>query len=172
MKNYEETKLRNWFVLALFILFTTVVVFYQSTNSLREASESRLHAYKVMETVQSTLVDMIDAETGERGYIIMGDPSYLEIYNDGRKKINGDIKNIGQLITGDLSQQQRLSRVVPLINERLDHFVNIIHIRKEQGIEAASVFVREDAQKKLMYRIRQALAEMSVEENKINYTQV
>jgi len=167
MKNYEETKLRNWFVLALFILFTTVVVFYQSTNSLREASESRLHAYKVMETVQSTLVDMIDAETGERGYIIMGDPSYLEIYNDGRKKINGDIKNIGQLITGDLSQQQRLSRVVPLINERLDHFVNIIHIRKEQGIEAASVFVREDAQKKLMYRIRQALAEMSVEENRL-----
>jgi len=166
-KNFKEIKLRNWFVLALLILLTTLATFIYNTNHLREASEWRIHTYRVLEAIQSTLVDMLDAETRERGYIIFGDPSFLGIYKDERKKIDDDIRNIGQLTVDNSFQQHGLKSVTVLINERLDQFARIIDLRKELGFEAAIELDRKNAQQKLTVRIRQALAEMGTEENSL-----
>jgi CHASE3 domain sensor protein len=53
------------------------------TGKLREfgeASEARKHSHEVLMTINETEARLVDAETGQRGYLLTGDPAYLAPY--------------------------------------------------------------------------------------------
>lgn len=69
------------FGVALLILSIVGVAAYRSTIGLVEASDAVAHTHHVIEKLKSVFSQLKNIETGERGYIITGRPSYLEQYN-------------------------------------------------------------------------------------------
>jgi CHASE3 domain sensor protein len=58
------------------------------------AGEAVEHSEAVKVTLQQVLLTTIDAETGERGFIITGENSYLEPYDRARAAIADDIARL------------------------------------------------------------------------------
>ena len=56
-----------------FVLYSSIVAFTVSARSLRETVEFR-------DTLSDVLIELLNAETGQRGFLIKGDELYLEPY--------------------------------------------------------------------------------------------
>jgi CheY-like chemotaxis protein/CHASE3 domain sensor protein len=83
----------------------------------------------------------VDAETGERGYIITGDPKYLEPYNDAKLKLLQHLDKARELTVDNPAQQKNLSELSGRLDVLLKHLEECIKLRREQGFQ--------DAQKEL-----------------------
>ena len=100
----------------------------------------------------------VDAETGERGYIITGDPIYLEPFNASRFQLEEHLKKVKQLTVDNPAQQKNLDNLEPRINTLVGHLENCIEVRKTKGFEAAEQLVATGLGKLTLDDIRNRVA--------------
>lgn len=69
---------------------------YHNIRQMNEDEILVIHTQNVMSALESILSLAKDAETGQRGYIIIGEPTYLEPYNAAVASINERLKLLEQ----------------------------------------------------------------------------
>jgi len=160
-------KLTVGLALAFAILLLVAVLSYSSL--VRSADDRRwvTHTRLVLEGLDTFQIDLINAETGQRGYIITGDESYLEPYNDSLARILQSFRELRELTADNATQQRALDHLEPLLTAKLAELQHRIDIRKEQGLTAAAVAVAEGSGKILMDQIRALAASMKQEEERL-----
>jgi PAS domain S-box-containing protein len=117
----RKTRLADGALLALVALLTAVAAF--AAWRLYSTAENRYvkEAFPIRSTVRDTLIEMLNEETGVRGYLISGDQSSLQPYRDARAALAGDMAALNRLATrrpeiaADVADAERLTR-------RLDRF--------------------------------------------------
>jgi len=77
------------------------------------------HTHEVLASLEAALSSLKDAETGQRGYLLTGDPAYLEPYRDAVSRFRGQVAELRQLTLDNPAQTARLLRVEQLAGERL-----------------------------------------------------
>lgn len=80
--------------------------------NLDRANESNLLAQQTLETInrlKNLLVNIQDAERGERGYLIIGDPIFLEPYISASINLNQEIALLKENLAHNSAQQRRLA---------------------------------------------------------------
>ena len=150
---------------ALAILIFVGILSYRSILRNEDDKVWVTHTHLVLEQVDAVMVDLLNAETGERGYILTGETSFLEPYDYGIEHIAAHLKELRELTVDNPVQQARLARVEPLISERLTMLHDRIEARKQQGLISGAEIVRQGPGKQHMDRIRAELADMTQEEN-------
>src|SRR5258706_12855934 len=91
-------KMERRIVFLGFALAAAISVFagyesYRNTVRFSEASEWRKHTYEVLRNIDATAAGLVDAETGQRGYLLTGDEIYLEPYRAAVKDVGQTIGN-------------------------------------------------------------------------------
>jgi methyl-accepting chemotaxis protein len=166
MKWSIGAKIGTGFALGLAILVVLGVLSYQNTTELIAAAESVKHTYQILGKLDGTVQAMTDAETGNRGFILTGEDTYLEPYIAGAAKVGALLRELRQLISVP-SQQKRLDALEPLVTARLDFIKVNIDIRRTNGFKPALDRVLTGQGKKAMDDIRQVVAAMTDEENRL-----
>ena len=149
-------------VLLLLSLNTAVSLLgsYRLTQ-LRERVE-HIHAELLgIERLYSTAVD---AETGQRGYLLTGEERYLEPYRQALSRVGQEREQLHSLLADDPAQQPRLQQMNQDIAGILVELHDTIELRKTKGFEAAVAVVTADRGKRLMDQVRAVLTEMEQEE--------
>jgi len=164
MKWNVGTKLGVGFGLALVIFVIVGVVSYRSTVQLTNASTWRKHSYDVLGRLDDALSALKDVETGERGYLLVGEESYLEPYQSGLGAAAQNLEKVRKLTDDNATQQRRLDALEPLIAERLASAKKAIDTRRNESADAALQFIKTGKDKEMMDNIRKAVAEMRAEE--------
>jgi CheY-like chemotaxis protein/signal transduction histidine kinase len=159
------TKIGVSFALSLATLTTIGLISYQSTNDLIETSRQENHTYQVLSQLEDLSLQVTNAETGQRGYVITGEQSYLEPYNAAINVLDQKIKELQRLTADNPNQQRRLDILQPLITKKLDELKETINLRQNQGFEASQKIVLTDQGKQLMGEIRKVILAMKTEEN-------
>jgi methyl-accepting chemotaxis protein len=157
-------KLAAGFGLAALTLVVIAVVSYRNTHSLIENDAWVTHTHQVRTEIADLLSELKDAETGQRGYIITGDETYLEPYQSALAAIKRSFDDLRKLTADNPHQQQRLSAIGPLIDAKLAELKDTIDLRRTRGFDAASKVVVSNVGKETMDRIRALLGEASQEE--------
>ncbi|MBW4575420.1 MAG: PAS domain S-box protein [Aphanothece sp. CMT-3BRIN-NPC111] len=106
-------------VLALLILGSIGVIYYQNSARLLENHKWVKHAYTVLEDINDVTSDLKSAEEKQQNYSIADNASYLETYQLGVAAINQKIKNLQQLTANNPNQERRLNDLQFLIAKRL-----------------------------------------------------
>jgi signal transduction histidine kinase len=79
--------------------------------------------------LERLLLYLVDAETGQRGYLITGNTNYLQLYDTSLSNIDDQVQNLIEVTANNQSQQSIITEeVIPLINEHLrilDQSINI-----------------------------------------------
>jgi PAS domain S-box-containing protein len=115
--------------------------------------------HQVLEGLQALLSSLQDVETGQRGYIITGDPSYLAPYNQAVTKIDSEVNELRGLIM-DTTQARRLATLDSLAVRRIEQVRGGIEIRRKEGLGAAIARVQTGRGKALMDSARSTVAEI------------
>ncbi|MEH2287140.1 response regulator [Nostoc sp.] len=153
------------FALSLATLATIGLISYQSTNQLIETSRQERHTYQVLSQLEDLKLQLTNAETGQRGYVLTGEQRYLEPYNAAIQVLDQKFKDLQNLTADNPKQQQQLDILQPLITQKLDELKETIDLRQNQGFEASVKVVMTDRGKQLMSEIRKVIQTMEHEEN-------
>jgi diguanylate cyclase (GGDEF)-like protein len=103
------------------------------------------------------LLALIDIETGVRGYLISGDPAYLEPFYRGRDmvtSIHSDLPEIDSWTAPGVSDQP----LGTLMAKRRDLFKHAIAAARDNGVAAAQEEIRNSDAKLLMDAMRRVIA--------------
>jgi signal transduction histidine kinase len=145
------------------------VAFMSYSSLLRNAEDRQLvvHTYRVIGKLDGLLRGMTDAETGERGYILTGEDSYLEPYKRGLGEVRENTAEVRRLTADNTNQQHSLDQLEPVIAERLRELRERIEVRRKEGLAAGATAVREGAGKGYMGRVRAVVSDMKGEEERL-----
>jgi PAS domain S-box-containing protein len=131
-------------------------------NARRLAENDRLvaHTHEVIEGLEVTLSSLKDAETGQRGYLLAGDETYLQPYDDALERVTGELARLKQLTSDNPEQQTRLAALEQKVAVRLDELHRTVALMKGGDRPAALKIVHSNTGKALMDDVRQAVAGM------------
>jgi methyl-accepting chemotaxis protein len=146
------------FGLSALTLVLVAVVSYRNANLLIENDALVEHSHQVRLQLADLLSELKDAETGQRGYVITGDDSYLEPYKSALTAIDVTLADFQKLTTDSPDQQRRLASVRPVIDAKLAELKQVIDLRRSQGFDAATKVVLTNAGKTHMDQIRAIVA--------------
>jgi diguanylate cyclase (GGDEF)-like protein len=112
--------------------------------------------------IRGVLIDLIDAETGQRGYLLTGDENYLMPYQRGRMHIQELIRDPKRL--GDLHEQLGADsdEIVRLAQGKLEELGRTIALVRGNKTDAARNVVKQGYGKAVMDRSRR-LIELNLE---------
>jgi CHASE3 domain sensor protein len=152
------------FGLAALTLLLIALVSYRNANLLIDTEHWVGHTHQVRAELSDLLSQLKDAETGQRGYIITGEESYLDPYKAGLAGIKTTLADLKNLTSDNPDQQRRFARAAPLIESKLAELAQTIALRRNQGFDAALKVVADNTGKTYMDQIRAILSEADQEE--------
>jgi PAS domain S-box-containing protein len=147
-------------VLALVILVAVGLVSYRTASEWVQAAAARDREHRVIENLQLLLTELDDAETGQRGYLITGEPRYLQPYDKALGTVSRTVQALDGLTALHPQQHERLRSLQPLIDAKLAELQETIRLRREQGIAPAQAAVLNDKGRQIMDDIRRLVAQM------------
>jgi methyl-accepting chemotaxis protein len=165
MKWTIGTKISGLIAFAIAAFLILGIISLVMTNKLNTSIGWNMHTYQVLQNQEQVLELLLDAETGQRGYVITGEDRYLEPFNQAVKSLNQKIDDGLELTKDNPAQQQRIAKVKLLTADKIADGVKKIDLRKNKGFEAAEQEVSKDIGKKIMDDIRTLITEISQAEN-------
>jgi methyl-accepting chemotaxis protein len=150
-------KLTLYFALGPLALLVVGAVAYQMTDHLRQTRNALLETIEERAAIAGLQLRLVDAETGQRGYLLTGQDSYLEPYRSAVAAVASDLDRLNRDTAGDPAQQARIQALRPLIAAKLDELRRTIALRRSRGFDAAIAVVRSNRGKSQMDQIRAIL---------------
>jgi signal transduction histidine kinase len=132
----------------------------------RRAGDNVLRSQQIVAGLAQLLSLMQDAETGQRGYLLAGDPIYLAPYYNATKKLGPSLKTIERLTFDNPRQQAELPRLRSLIEAKLAELANTIAMIDRGDRAGALALVANDSGKVLMDDVRAQIARMTDDANR------
>ena len=125
--------------------------FQQSTRAL-----DRIEEYtRNRNAVHSLLQDVLDAETGSRGFLLTGDPRYLEPYNRAVAKIDQDLDGLRRTYAGRAAEAALLGQLTGNVQRKLAEMDLSVRMRKQGNEDAWKFVLLTDIGKEDMDAIRE-----------------
>jgi PAS domain S-box-containing protein len=160
MKSYRAS-LTDVFFGALFIILIFVSSFsYIRIEKLVTATDLVNHTHIVKLKLEQTLSYLKDAETGQRGYLLTKDSSFLQPFNGAFEKARFSVKEIDSLTSTSLPQHKNVATLALLINDRYDLLNYIIRLSKDSVYSGESLKPYLITAKEKMDGIRNLIASM------------
>jgi PAS domain S-box-containing protein len=148
--------------LALVLAFVATLV---NLRNVYGTAEMVSHTHAVLGSLQRLLAAVVDAETGQRGFIITGSDQYLEPYLRARADMPATFARVRTLTIDNLAQQDDIHRLQSLTDLKLTELAEAIQLRRASGFPAAQALVKTDGGKHTMDAMRAVIARMSDREN-------
>ena len=139
---------------------------YRDTVRVAKAAQARRHSYELGRVLDETRARVVDAETGQRGFLLTGDAAYLEPYHEAIKNLDRVTDELKKLTSENPEQQKRIDALKSLIAGKLAELQRTIDLR-QHGLAGATQVVLGGQGKQLMDRIRAVLTEMADQENNL-----
>ncbi len=155
------------FLLAVLIIFSIGIFTAVNLNSYVATNNMVGHTLIVKEKLKNTLTLLLDAETGERGYVITGNTLFLQPYNASLEPVSGinkNLKDLRKLTADNPNQQQRLDLLDVLCAAKLEDIQKAINSRTNLEPEVLSKIISSGKGKQIMDHIRQVIASFENEE--------
>ncbi len=130
-------------------------------RTARQTAAAEAEASLSLETVEQNL---IDAETGQRGYLLTLDPAYLAPYDAARASIGRNLDDLQIKLgsTGDPQNDDRLRKITDLANAKIIELDQTVRFARNGNLEAAMILVRSNGGKATMDQLRQHLGALAV----------
>ena len=157
-------KIAAGFALSFALLAAIGAIAYRSITVLSRTSYSVAHTHVVLEHIAGVLSLLKDAETGQRGYIITGDESFLDPYRGAGAATATTVDELRELTSDNPAQQKRLGQAESLIAAKLAEMKRTIEMRRNRDVEQATKALQTGVGKKIMDDLRRILAEMERDE--------
>lgn len=134
----------------------------QSSRALADIGE----AQKVRSTLNQLLQNMLDAETGQRGYLLTGEASYRQPYDLAVKQVDGNLAALRQLYAGRAAERVRLAELSKHVLRKIAEMDMSVRLRQDGKEDAWKFVMTTDVGREEMESIRKTAGELIELSNK------
>ncbi len=159
-----ERRIVFGYAIVLVILAVMVFLAFRNANELFVSNRQLVVSNAFLAELDSTLALLVDAETGQRGYVITGEERFLVSYSIALSTINQHVVRLRGHVATSSIQQSYLATLEPLLKARLASVQETVDLRRNLGFEIARDRIATGAGKALMDKIRATVAAMKAEE--------
>jgi diguanylate cyclase (GGDEF)-like protein/PAS domain S-box-containing protein len=161
-----RTKRIAW---ALGVFLATLVLVFSYVSGRRYLNAARWveHTLVVVHELETVLSGMRELESGGRGYVVTGDPTFLEGRAAVAHKLEGRIEELRTLVRDNPHQLERVGRLEQQVRQKrgfIDENVRLRQTGQRATVEQRMSSLRG---KQLMDEIRQSVSELELEENRL-----
>jgi signal transduction histidine kinase/CheY-like chemotaxis protein len=118
------------------------------------------HTVEVREAAQHLLLDVVQAESGARGFVLSGDEQYLARYKTAEPDIAVTFNRLRALTVDNATEQKRLADLKPLIDEKLSRIRQSIDLVRSGQHGELQQRIQSDRGEDLMNLITAGIVEM------------
>jgi len=164
--NYDKINisLRLGIAIMFFVLVAIGLIGFDQLNKLAETRVSYVHTASVLSTLGSILEAAQDAETGQRGFLITGQESYLAPYVSAQLHMKESLAKFRQLVGNRPEHAENINALERVIQSKFAELAQTITLRRTNGQAAATAVVMTNQGKKHMDEIRTLIAQMKEKE--------
>ncbi|MFO7809674.1 methyl-accepting chemotaxis protein [Guyparkeria sp.] len=135
MKNLSiGTRLALGFgALTLLIVLIAGAVWVQY-GQVRDAQAMNTHSYQVIEELEKQMIALVEIESSQRGYLLTGDPSFLQPYQESRDTFLTRNDALEKQVADNPQQVERLVELENLYHRWINDYIQpAIELRREAG---------------------------------------
>ncbi len=151
--------------LALGVIVSIAVLVFSEFGYRRldVANRQSTTALEMEARLNDVMALVVDAETAQRGYLLTGDPTYLDPYKNAVQKLDPTLVLLRESVSSDGSVQvrDRLTKLTSLIGKRFNEIESTLLLNEKSGREAAFQLIDTGIGKRTMDEIRSEAAAMS-----------
>jgi len=156
-------------ILTIGLILTLGVVAYTCRAALGydRLNDQVQRNHEVKEELAAVLRLVVDAETGQRGYLITDDPVYLVPYQDATSQIDARLDRLDNLTRDSAVQRQRMHDLRRLEQEELAVLQQTVQLDNEGRDLEAGQIVLSGVGRERMDQLRRVVADMEKEEDRV-----
>lgn len=118
-------------------------------------------ALRVRSTLNQILQNMLDAETGQRGYLLTGEASYRQPYDTAVKQVDGHLAALRQLYAERPAERTRLAELSKHVLRKIAEMDMSVRLRQDGKEEAWKFVITTDVGREEMDSIRKTAGELA-----------
>lgn len=145
-------------VLLLSLVLRLVGHMESTVGKVADSNEVRFHLGELYAGV-------VDLETGERGFLLSGDESFLAPYYRALREIPVELSTLRDWFADNPAQRRRLQSLEPFIAAKVEFAAATIRARRQQGYAAAEALIKTGRGNAQMEEIRRQLDGMNEAED-------
>lgn len=145
--------------LLVMVNFTTFVLI-QRTAAFNEEVDA---TWQMRRATRTVLLNLKDAETAQRGYLLTGQPSFLLTYEQGREANPQLISQLARLVGDDEAGRAAATALIRLSREKFQEMSEILDLARAGRQDAALAQVRSGRGKLLMDQMDAEIANLDAE---------
>ncbi|WP_263385459.1 sensor histidine kinase [Granulicella arctica] len=154
-------------IAAILIVSINAWFAFRSVAVLLDGENWVQHTWQVINQVEMIMSSAKDAETGNRGFFITGDDSYLYPYTEALKELPAEVDHIQHLTADNQGQQLRIVELRAVLEQRLSLLQQGINLRRSGRIDSLHAMVLSGTGKVQMDHLRAIADDMEAEERRL-----
>lgn len=150
---------------AIGVVAVAIVLAAWINQQARRTADLASHAIEVRERAERFLGRLRDAETGQRGYLLTGQASYLEPFSEGRAAAGPELDILAALVDADPIQKERVAKLRADMRLKFEELDRTIMLERAGQRDQALALVRDASGSDAMDRLRDTVREIQQSEN-------
>ncbi|WP_424968900.1 sensor histidine kinase [Dinoroseobacter sp. S375] len=170
---YHQRNLNQWLLLPLITvmsaLFVSGAILYRTYQTENELRAQTTLSTSILGHLRQIEAGVLDAETGQRGYILTGNPIYLSPYETGPETYRSNFEALSGLLSGIATPTQRiaLEQLSSLADLKFAELAETIRLTDAGRRSEALDLINSDVGKEFMEEIRTHVRDLEAEEQVI-----
>ncbi len=153
--------------IGLFLTLGVVAFTCRAALGYDRLNDQVQRTHEVKEELSAVLRLVVDAETGQRGYLITDDPVYLEPYQEATAQIEARLAKLDSLTKNSASQQQRMYELRRIEQDELAVLQQTVQLDKEGRDLEAGQLMLSGVGRQRMDQFRRVVTDMEKEEDRL-----
>ena len=152
------------FVVATLLLSIAAFTALRGIQGLVDADRRTVETFTRIAQLGEVLDATIDAQTGARGYIITGNPKFLEPYERGVAAATVELNELEALYASDGVRTSLLGTIRATVEAQRNYMAQTVAARRHEGAAVAAQLVASGVGKELTDSVRAMIAELVAHE--------
>lgn len=126
-------KLQVGFGFSLFVLLASASASYISIQTQMNNRSEVIKTQQTINAVNQILIDLQNAETGQRGYLLTGEAAFLTPYYQSHTSLPSSLSDTRELTRGIPEQARRIDSIASVVETRLKNLETLVDLKKAGG---------------------------------------
>lgn len=166
---YTTSRKQTWRWLAIVVSLILIVGAAGSALFLVRGADTQLNdvveTFEVRRQARDLILALVDAETGQRGFLLTQDKQYLEPYQNAVTTIDRTYEGLMKMVADTPGQKLRLDTISEQIEQKQVEMAMTIDLASSGRLAEALAILRSDAGQSLMETLRATIRTFIAEED-------
>jgi signal transduction histidine kinase/CHASE3 domain sensor protein/CheY-like chemotaxis protein len=145
---------------AIFFFIVSTAISIYTVQNVKDSNAGVTQTHGLVVALDLLLIDIQDAETALRGFLLTADESYLLPYHRALPQVQGRMDSINSAVTAEMRERGSVEELRGYLSSKLEVMAQTLGLFQRQGAAQALALVKSDRGRSDMDGIRTIISQL------------